>query len=253
MKVALIDGDSLCFISSKDTIQSSIKNIDSMMRMILAKTSCDRYLLFLSRGKYFRHRVNEDYKGNRKNMKSTLVYLRTLKQYLVEEYGGLFYDNLEADDLVAFAARTIVTKKYGGITSCVICSPDKDVIGQIPGWHFSYKSHDFIKTTPDDALRFLWYQTLIGDSTDNISGIPGVGKKTANKILDSLEDCSYEERVLKMQNIVFETYLKKYKRIHVAMFEMQQNFRQVYLLREEEEYLREVGYVPKLPDPKKLS
>ena len=68
----------------------------------------------------------------------------------------------------------------------IICSPDKDVLKQCIGMHYNYGKGVHV---PDEALKFLWVQVLMGDSTDNIVGIPGVGIKTAeNWLKDRTKD-----------------------------------------------------------------
>ena len=42
---------------------------------------------------------------------------------------------------------------------------------------------EFQHTTPETALKFLWQQVLMGDSTDGIPGLPGVGAKTSENWL----------------------------------------------------------------------
>lgn len=240
-KIAVIDGDSICYICSRDTVEESISNAKSLMNNIKERSGCTHYYLFLSDGKYFRHKVNPDYKGNRKG--SALKFLRTLKAYLKEEFGGIAYEGLESDDLSAYVmnnSRIENAKDYN--ISYLNCSPDKDVRKQVWGNWFDYRSNQSGTTSREEAMKFLYLQALMGDSTDNIKGLPGIGEKKAEKILDIN---GYNAQ------ITLGAYLGAYEdNIANGIFEFQKNFRQVYLLREDIDFLSEVGYVPELLEPR---
>jgi 5'-3' exonuclease len=239
-KIAVIDGDSICYLCSKDTITESLSNVDSLIHSIGQETGSSHYYLFLSEGRYFRHQVNLEYKGKRPSS-SPLKYLKTLKKYLVEEYGGVSYKGVEADDMVAHVMY-YNTLSYGSKEQYVNCSPDKDVLKTVPGENFNYRNHTRGTTSSEDAIRFMFKQTLMGDSTDNITGIPGIGEKKADNILEGAttpDDLKF--RALKAYQDHFGT-------LGVGVFEFQKNFRQVYLLRSNSDFLNEVGYVPELPE-----
>lgn len=233
MKVAVIDGDSICYLSSKDTIEQSLDNVNSIMKSIMEETGSNSYYLFLSEGLYFRHSVNPDYKNKR--MASSLKYLKTLKSYLREQYGAISYNKVEADDMIAYIMNTKAQETKVPYISCAI---DKDVINQVIGNHFNYRTHRILYTKGDDARKFLYKQVLMGDSTDNITGIPGIGEVKADKILENTNE--YNTETLK-------AYINYYKSAQ-AIFEFQKNFRQVYLLKTDEDFLREVNYIPELPE-----
>lgn len=240
--LAIIDGDSLCYLSSKGTIQESISNIDSRISDILTKTKCTHYYLFLSEGRYFRYDVNADYKASRSGSASPLLYLKTLKQYLKEQYYGESWKNVEADDAVAYTQNKFLNGDFKLITDSVICSPDKDVIKQVPGNNFNYQTSDFNTTTQLQADLFLHIQSIMGDSTDNIKGIPGIGEVKAGKLL---ADVHPENQAI----AAYKAYLEYYKVPGQALYEYQKNFRQVYLLRTDADFQNEVGYIPELQPP----
>ena len=107
-----------------------------------------------------------------------------LKQCNTTKFAGFLTDGcwvipiLEADDLVSYYANTD-NRKF------IICSPDKDVLHQCIGTHYNYRTTEFLHTSPEDAIKFLWKQALMGDSVDGIPGLPGVGDKTATNWLKS--------------------------------------------------------------------
>ena len=86
----------------------------------------------------------------------------------------------------------------------IICSPDKDVLKQVPGKHYNYSKQEWITTSEDDAWHFLWMQTLAGDSVDGIPGIPGIGAAKAAKILENVKKEDFPLRTL-------QSYMQKIK------------------------------------------
>jgi len=92
----------------------------------------------------------------------------------MENYTSYLRPNLEADDCIGILATT---KK-----NSIIVSGDKD-FKSVPGRFFDYKRGEFYDISVDKADYWHLYQTLIGDTADNYSGCPGIGEKTAEKIL----------------------------------------------------------------------
>lgn len=144
------------------------------------------------------------YKANRKPNK----WVNMVRKYVLEMGFAQVDDEWEADDLIKDRAVELGVDKY------VICTVDKD-LKQIPGIHFDYYRPRLTDSdgkpmfdqwgnrmlapcrglsivTEEEADRFFWTQMLTGDSTDNIKGIPGIGPKKAEKLLDgctSSGDC----------------------------------------------------------------
>jgi 5'-3' exonuclease len=238
--IAVIDGDSICYLCSKDTLEESLENVDSLIKSIGEMTNSTHYYLFLSKGKYFRHQINTDYKGKRKYA-SPLKYLRTLKSYLMEQYNAVAIPNVEADDMVAYTMHTEVEENKEN--TYINCSIDKDVLKTVPGLNFNYRTYESQEVSKKDALKFMYKQVLMGDSGDNITGIPGVGEKTAAAILELAE--TSEE----LRKVVLDAYFDYYKEFSgQSVFHFQKNFRQIYLLRTKEDFLNEVGTIPTLPN-----
>jgi len=107
-----------------------------------------------------------------------------------------------------------------------LCSPDKDVLNAIEGTHYNYFSSNrfdiqphFQTNTKEDALRFPYYQALMGDATDNIKGANGVGKVKANKLL---EECVTKEDYYTSTLIGFkgdkELMLLNYRLVDMTQF-----------------------------------
>jgi 5'-3' exonuclease len=103
----------------------------------------------------------------------------------------------------------------------------------IKGW--------WVETNKTDADKFIWYQMLMGDSADNITGIPRVGKETAKKWLKDIKINACPEEVL-------SRYIAHYRDIPKAIFEYQKNYRLLYLLRTNEDFMRECDTIPITPE-----
>jgi len=118
----------------------------------------------------FRYDIYPDYKKRRKDDKPEEFY--KLKKWAIKKF-GIISDIVEADDIVSYYAR-----KGHPITSA-----DKDVLKGTPGYHYDTYHKNFVKTSKKEAIAFTALQALMGDSSDDIPGLPRVGVKTAEKLL----------------------------------------------------------------------
>lgn len=205
-KIAIIDADSLLYFEmGKDTLEEAIQGIDNRILEILHKTNSDRYIGFLTKGRCFRYEIakTKPYKFNRPGTPKPPIFY-ALKAYIQQEpWNFKSFDGLEADDLVGIARTWHMAEDFAD--DYVICSPDKDVLRQLPGKHYNYQKAEFHETTEQEANAFLWKQVLMGDSTDGIPGIPGLGPKTADAIIDNMpSQLSYHQ-------VVLSQYLAKFK------------------------------------------
>jgi len=127
----------------------------------------------LSGSNNFRFKLDSNYKANRKNLKKSDEYYR-LKKWAAKKY--IVYNKFEADDIYSH----YIKKGFIGVTT------DKDCFKGVAGTHFNahYMHRRFIETSELDARRFNLVQLLMGDASDNIKGLPGIGEKTAIKLLD---------------------------------------------------------------------
>ena len=121
----------------------------------------------------FRKEVAPYYKANRKDVRKPML-LGYAKEYMSKQYNTIMYRNLEADDVLGILA----TKN----PDTIIWSADKDLL-TIPAKHWI--NEELVEITEAEANYNFFFQTLVGDSTDNYSGCPTVGPKTANKLLSS--------------------------------------------------------------------
>jgi DNA polymerase-1 len=140
-------------------------------------------------GPTFRHEKFADYKANRAEMPADLVPQIPLVRRLLEAFGVpcLEVPGYEADDVLAtIAARTVAA---GG--DCTIATSDKDA-RQLLGPHvrlLNLRTNQPLgaeelmaewSIRPDQVVDFL---SLVGDSVDNVPGVPGIGPKIASELL----------------------------------------------------------------------
>ena len=143
----------------------------------------------------FRHEQYALYKAQRKPMPEELaVQMPLLKQTL--DYMGVRRLELagwEADDLLGTVARRCEATGW----TCDVVTGDKDSLQLITdSTHvFNVKTRmgqtDTIEYTPErfreeygfDPIRMIDLKALMGDSSDNIPGVPGIGEKTAKDLL----------------------------------------------------------------------
>jgi DNA polymerase-1 len=139
-------------------------------------------LLFWTGPSGFRRRIFPEYKANRAGMRKPIGW-RRIKDELLEEEFSYLHSEIEADDWLGIfsTAMTSANEKH------VIVSGDKD-LNQIPGeHHWPWKEETSWTITNDQAERQFYSQILIGDSTDNIAGCPGIGAVTAKRIVDKFD------------------------------------------------------------------
>lgn len=161
-------------------------NANAGLESLLAKLNNPDFQLFLTGEGNFRYSVYPEYKANRPKQRP--MFLKAVKQHLVDEYGAIVSSGCEADDLIG-----VEQAKSGH--ECLVVSIDKD-LDQIHGWHYApeisrlgkiVKSERRYLLSPNDAIKFFYFQLLTGDAADNIKGVAGIGKQRASSLLGSVE------------------------------------------------------------------
>jgi DNA polymerase-1 len=140
-------------------------------------------------GPTFRHEAFADYKANRAEMPADLVPQIPLLRRLLDVFGipCLEVPGYEADDVLA----TLATRAVAAGGSCTIATSDKDsrqLLGpQVRLFNLRTNSglgpdelHAEWGIRPDQVVDFL---ALVGDSVDNVPGVPGIGPKIASELL----------------------------------------------------------------------
>lgn len=192
---ALLDADLIAYRSAASAELEeefiAIARCDENIRQILAETGATKYRGFLSGGMNFRKELDPQYKANRTQPKPR--HLMACQAYLVEKWGIEITDGIEADDALGINQHE----------DSVICSLDKDLL-QIPGKHYQWqisgtvKGKQWIKeakwydVTYFDGLKTFYASSLIGDTSDNIVGVDGLGPKKSNA---ALANCGSEQQL----------------------------------------------------------
>lgn len=163
--------------------------INIIRKLIREKAPKFLAVAFDSKGKVFRHDMYPEYKANRPQMPDDLAeQIPHIKEYVsasnilsIEESG------IEADDIIASASVSLSALGY----NVIIVSGDKDLLQLV---NESVSMWDPMKDKLMDIAaveekysvkpeKLLDMFALIGDSADNIPGVPGVGPKTAEKLI----------------------------------------------------------------------
>src|SRR3989304_4634215 len=150
-------------------------------------------------GKTFRDKLYPAYKPTREKMPDDLRLQIERIRRLVDVFNipRLEMEGYEADDVLGSAARHIAKQGIG----VKIITGDRDllqlvdelVIVSIPEGSLS-NSRDYI--TDKDVVdkmgvlpsQVVDYKALLGDKSDNIPGVPGIGEKTAQKLIKQFND-----------------------------------------------------------------
>lgn len=183
-KIALIDFDMFVyraayFSSEINNCKLVEQNSINYLLSVMEKADADRALLMTTHKHLFRKDIFPSYKKSRdnkyKDMESVPQYIKW-KSYISSMFSPISFKifGYEADDLIA--AYASVYDDY------VIISDDKD-LNSVPGTHMNFKEITY-EVTEEEALYNLCKQLLMGDSIDDIPGLPRVGVKTAEKILN---------------------------------------------------------------------
>lgn len=121
----------------------------------------------------------QPYKGNRTDMVKP-KYHKHIREYLLDVWKAILVRSIETDDAVGIEQFNNPDK------TTVLVSQDKD-LKMIPGWHYDPVKEELYYQTIRDANNFLFWQMLVGDKADNIPGIPQIGEKRANKLMEALD------------------------------------------------------------------
>ena len=95
------------------------------------KLKSDNVVMCLSDRANFRRKLYPEYKSNRSKSRLPII-LRQVKQWIIEELGGVMWANLEADDVISILATDKAMDE-----ETIIVSIDKDFKG-VPGIYFDY-------------------------------------------------------------------------------------------------------------------
>jgi DNA polymerase-1 len=163
---------------------------NTLLRVLREKNPKYLAVAFDAKGPTFRHQYYPDYKANRPAMPDDLIPQIPYIKDIVAAYNFLTLEKagVEADDLIASAARVLAAAGW----PVVVVSGDKDLLqlvsDRITFWEpmkDSVLDVDAVQqkynVTPEQLLDLF---ALVGDKSDNIPGVAGIGPKTAEKLIN---------------------------------------------------------------------
>ncbi len=204
-KVILVDGNNLLFRSyyatayrgpilrnSKGFPTNGLYGFINMLNKIISEEKPSYMMIAFDKGKTFRHKKYEGYKDGRRETPDELKMQFPVAKELAKAMGIPCFeiDNYEADDIIGTFAKEV--DENDDFISTIISS-DKDLLQLISSDNEVklLKTNDYIRMnektffetygfTPDKMIDL---KGLMGDSSDNIPGVKGIGEKTAIKLL----------------------------------------------------------------------
>ena len=206
-KIILVDGNNLLFRSyyatayngnfmnnSKGFPTNALFGFVNMINKIVAEENHVYMLVAFDKGKTFRHEKYTEYKGGRGETPDELKKQFPIAKELLTAMGIKYYeiDNYEADDIIGtFSHMCDNDPNYQGL----IISSDKDLLQLISDEvemkllkskdYIRYDKESFKEEWGIDPIKVIDLKALMGDTSDNIPGVKGIGEKTALKLLQT--------------------------------------------------------------------
>ena len=207
--IILVDGNNLLFRSyyataytgnfmknSKGFPTNALFGFTNMINKIIDEEKPTRMIVAFDKGKTFRHDKYDFYKGGRSETPDELKMQFPIAKEMLGYMGIKYYeiDNYEADDIIGTFARLCnEDDNYIG----TIISSDKDLLQLISNQvdikllkqkdYIRYNEESFRADYGIDPINIIDLKALMGDTSDNIPGVKGIGEKTALKLL-----CEYK-------------------------------------------------------------
>jgi len=204
-KVILVDGNNLMFRSFYATLYSgstmtsrdgfptnALYGFVNMMNKIIAEEEPKYIMVAFDIGKTFRHEKYDYYKGKRDETPDDLKRQFPVAKKILNAMGIKYFElaGYEADDIIGTFAKKVDENKDFVAT---IISSDKDLLQLIsddvsvkllkPKDYIRMDKKTFKDTYGLEPIKMIDLKSLMGDSSDNIPGVKGIGEKTAIKLL----------------------------------------------------------------------
>jgi len=214
-KLVLVDGSSYLFrayhalpplTNSKGFPTGAIYGVINMIKKLLEDEAASNFIvIFDAPGKTFRNDLYEEYKATRPPMPDDLRPQIEPIHNIIKAMGLplVMINNVEADDVIGTLSKKASDKNM----NVIISTGDKDMaqlvnrnISLINTMNNQRLDRDGVKLKfgvyPEQIIDYL---TLIGDKSDNVPGIPGVGAKTASKWLNEYNSL---EKIVEKSNLI---------------------------------------------------
>ncbi|MDM5200046.1 DNA polymerase I [Fictibacillus enclensis] len=202
-KLVLIDGNSIAYRAffalpllnnDKGVYTNAVYGFTTMLLRILEDEKPSHVLVAFDAGKTtFRHKTFEDYKGGRQKTPSELSEQFPLIRQLLDGFGIKRYEleSYEADDIIGTLSKQAAegdwdVNVYTGdkdllqlVTENVKVTLTRKGISEVEAYDLKQVKEKY-GLTPHQIIDM---KGLMGDPSDNIPGVPGVGEKTAIKLI----------------------------------------------------------------------
>jgi DNA polymerase-1 len=205
MKYMLVDGNSLTYrafhalptdlVTASGQVTNAVFGFTSMLINLLRDHRPDAVAVTFDRPeKTFRHEQVEDYKANRTAAPDILRQQLGLVHQVVETLGicSVELAGTEADDIIA----TLATHARDRGDDVLIVTGDRDAYQLVEDPHIKvlynrrgvsdyalYDEAGIKERTGVSPSEYVQYAALRGDPSDNLPGVPGIGEKTAAKLI----------------------------------------------------------------------
>src|SRR3954454_24657654 len=203
----LIDGNSLTYraffalpsdmATASGQVTNAVFGFTSMLILVLKEQKPDGVLVAFDRPEpTFRHEADVDYKANREAAPDILRQQMGLVRQVLDALGIQQVDlsGWEADDLIASAVDVLVARG----DDVVIVTGDRDSYQLVSDPHVRvlynrrgvsdyvlYDEAGILERTGVTPAQYPEYAALRGDPSDNLPGVPGIGEKTAAKLVNT--------------------------------------------------------------------
>lgn len=204
-KVVLVDGNNLMFRSYFATLYSgstlrnkkgfptnAIYGFVNMINKIISEEKPMYIAVAFDIGKTFRHEKYDYYKGKRDNTPDELKEQFPIAKQILTAMNIKYFElqGYEADDIIGTFSKKCEQDDY---FKALIVSSDKDLLQLITDQtevkllktkdyiRMDYKT--FYDTYGIEPIKMIDLKALMGDASDNIPGVKGIGEKTALKLL----------------------------------------------------------------------
>jgi len=183
-------------VTKTGEVVGAVYGFASMLLKVIGELKPDCYAIaFDKKGPTFRHQLYDQYKAHRPPTPDELINQFGRVRQLVEVFGIPVYelDGYEADDVLgalslqAIEKGTDVVIVTGDADAMQLVSPGVKVLYPKPGGSFSntilYDEAEVLSKYGVPPEHIADFKALVGDPSDNIPGVPNIGKKTAVKLI----------------------------------------------------------------------
>lgn len=205
MKLMVLDGNSLAYraffalptdmVTASGQVTNSVYGFTSMLLSVMKENTPDLVIVVFDRKEpTFRHQAAPEYKAQRVSQPDILYQQLDIIRELLGTLGIVSIDaaGFEGDDLIA----TIAERADREGMDVLIVTGDRDTFQLVKDPHVRvmynmrgvsdyalYDEAGIIERTGVTPRQYADYAALRGDPSDNLEGVPGIGEKTAAKLL----------------------------------------------------------------------